>query len=232
MKRLLATCLLLLTFTFGSLATASPGAPVNSTHTEIPKLVVAFVQQQTASLSGKVTFQIEEIDPRITLSSCAHMEAFLPNGGQLIGKTSVGVRCNEKNGWSILVPVQVKITQELLISARQLNFGHVLQERDIARQSIEMTRPTGFTNPEQVLGKVMRYSISAGQVLRDDMLRAPYSVSQGHVVQITSRGAGFSVRNEGVALNNASEGQNVQVRVGSGRVIGGVARNGTVEVNP
>lgn len=159
------------------------------------------------------------------------MEAFLPNGSQLAGKTSIGVRCNEKNGWNILVPVQIKITQELLISARQLTLGHVLHEQDIAKQSIEMSRPAGFTNPEQVLGKVLRYSIAAGQVLRDDMLRAAYSVTQGQFVPITSHGPGFSVRNEGVALNNASEGQNVQVRVGSGRVIGGVARNGTVEVN-
>lgn len=229
MKRFLASCLLLL---LPALATAAPLPSSSPSHTQLSKLVAVFVQHQTASLSGKVSFQIEEIDPRISLSACGHMEAFLPTGSQLIGKTSIGVRCTDQNGWSILVPVQIKITQDLLVSARQLTVGHVLLEQDIARQSIEMTRPSGFTNPEQVLGKVMRYSISAGQILRDDMLRAAFSVSQGQIVQITSHGAGFSVRNEGVALNNASEGQNVQVRVGSGRVIGGTARNGAVEVNP
>ncbi|HEX5362691.1 MAG TPA: flagellar basal body P-ring formation chaperone FlgA, partial [Gallionella sp.] len=97
---------------------------------------------------------------------------------------------------------------------------------------IEMSHPSGFTHPNQVIGKVLRYSIAGGQVFRDDMLRAAYSVTQGQNVQIISQGSGFSVRNEGAALNNASEGQRVQVRVGSGRVISGIARNGAVEVNP
>lgn len=232
MKRFLALCLLLLIPALCTAAAMSPAATNAHNRIQISKLVSAFVQQQTSSLSGKVSYQVEDIDSRITLSSCSRMETFLPNGSQLIGKTSVGVRCAEKNGWSILVPVQIKITQDLLISSRQLTFGHVLQEQDIARQSFEMTRPTGFTSPDQVIGKVLRYSIAAGQILRDDMLRAAYSVTQGQIVQVISQGPGFSVRNEGAALNNASEGQSVQVRVSSGRVIGGVARNGVVEINP
>ena len=110
MKAFLASCLLLLTFSFDTVAAAASLAPASTNHSQISKIVVAFVQHQTASLPGKVTYQIEEIDPRIKLSACAHMEAFLPNGNQLIGKTSVGVRCNETNGWSILIPVQIKIT--------------------------------------------------------------------------------------------------------------------------
>lgn len=232
MKRFLLLCLLLPMAVLATTANASATAAGSRNHTQITKLVTAFVQQQTASLSGKVSYQIEDLDPRITLAPCARPEPFLPGGSQLIGKTSVGVRCNEKNGWSILIPVQIKVTQELLISARQLSLGHVLQQQDLATQSVEMSRSTGFTTRDQVMGKVLRYSIAAGQILRDDMLRAPYSVTQGQTVQITSQGPGFSVRNEGVALNNASEGQNVQIRVSSGRVISGIARNGGVEINP
>lgn len=203
-----------------------------TSHAQVTKLVTAFIQQQTASMSGKVSYQVDKLDPRIVLSPCARLEAFLPAGSQLIGKTSVGVRCTDKNGWSILVPAVIRINQKLLTSARQLPPGHVLQAQDIATQSVEISRATGFTDPAQVTGKVLRYGIAAGQILRDDMLRQPYSVTQGQVVQISVHGTGFSVRNEGVALNNASEGQTVQVRVASGRVISGTARNGTVEASP
>ena len=79
---------------------------------------------------------------------------------------------------------------------------------------------------------MLRYSIAAGQVLRDDMLRPPYSVTQGQIVQTTIRGKGFSILGEGVAMSNASEGQTVQVRTGSGRMISGIARNGVVEIPP
>jgi flagella basal body P-ring formation protein FlgA len=79
-----------------------------------------------------------------------------------------------------------------------------------------------------VIGKVLRYGISAGQALREDMLRPPYSVTQGQSVRLVVQGNSFSIRSEGVALNNASEGQTVQVRTSSGRVISGIAGSGGV----
>lgn len=223
-KFLLIGCLLLQSVAAGAATTD---------HARIRNTVTTFVQQQTAALPGKVSYQIGEIDPRIPLSECAKLEAFLPAGSQFIGKTSVGVRCAEKNGWSIFVPVQVKISLNLLVSARQLPMGHTLCEEDLASQMTEASSISGFTDPKQVLGKVLRYGIATGQLLRADMLRPPYSVTQGQVVQISVQGNGFSIRNEMVALNSASEGQSVQGRVGAGHVIGGVARaDGVVEINP
>lgn len=227
MKTIFTICLLLL---LPLMAHGADGP--SSTRAQITKLASSFVKQQTMGISGKVAYQIEELDSRISLTPCSRMEAFLPSGSQLIGKTSVGVRCNEQNGWQIFVPVRITVTLQLLVSARQLQPGQVLQPTDIATQSVEISRSTGFTDPSQVVGKVLRYGISAGQILRDDMLRAPYSVTQGQVVQIIARGNGFSVRNEGVALNNAGEGQTVQVRIASGKVIAGTAHNGIVEISP
>ncbi|MBI5429600.1 MAG: flagellar basal body P-ring formation protein FlgA [Nitrosomonadales bacterium] len=208
-------------------------APGSQDHAQIRETVAAFVRQQTAALPGKASYQVNDIDPRIVLPYCARLDAFLPAGSQLIGKTSIGVRCADNNGWSILVPVQIRLSLDLLVSARQLQSGQVLQEEDLARQTIEITRTTGFTDPGQVVGKVLRYGIAAGQVLRDDMLRQPYSVVQGQTVQIVAQGKGYTIRNEGVALNNAGTGQPVQVRIGAGRVISGVARaSGIVEIDP
>lgn len=202
-------------------------------HALIKDAVTAFVQKQTATLPGKVAYKVEEIDRRIVLPECSKLEAFLPAGGKLIGKTAVGVRCNEAQGWSISVPVQIRVSINLLVSARQLPPGHTLQEEDLAAQPAEAAQSGGITDARRVTGKVLRYGIAAGQVLREDMLRAPYSVVQGQAVQLIMQGNGFSIRNEGVALGNASEGQTVQVRAGAGRVISGIARvGGVVEVWP
>lgn len=228
MKRLLTSILLLL----HCLAASAADSPALQSHAQINSAVAAFVQQQTASLAAKVDYRIETLDPRLSLPHCARIEAFLPSGSQLIGKTSIGVRCAEKNGWQVFVPVQIKVTLNLLIAARQLPAGHQLQEQDIARQTTEVSRTEGYTDVGQVIGKVLRYGIAAGQVLRSDMLRAPYSVTQGQVVQTLVKGRGFSIRGEGVAMSNAAEEQAVQVRVSSGRVISGIARNGIVEISP
>lgn len=251
MKKLLLILFLLLQSAAGAAperdapARNDPSAATQD-HAQIRNAAANFVQQQTAALPGKAIYHIDEIDRRIVLPKCASLEAFLPTGNQLIGKTSVGVRCAptprkeetnavpaRANSWSILVPVQIRFNLNLLTSARQLPPGHTLQEPDLASQETESFRAEGFTEPRQVLGKVLRYGIAAGQVLREDMLREPYCVTQGQIVQLAVQGNGFSIRSEGVALNNAGEGQTVQIRVRSGRVISGVARaSGVVEIAP
>lgn len=250
MKKLLLIAFLLLQPAAADAAPASDAPARNAPsataqdHAQIRNFVAGFVRQQTAALPGKVTYQVDEIDRRIVLPKCAELEAFLPAGSQLIGKTSVGVRCNhpaeeahdrsaQARSWSIFVPVQIRLSLNLLTSARQLPLGHTLQEQDLASQATDSSQTGGFTDSKQVIGKVLRYGIAAGQVLREDMLRQPYSVTQGQVVPLAVQGNGFSIRSEGVALNNASEGQAVQVRVGGGRVISGVARaGGVVEIVP
>ena len=156
--------------------------------------------------------QIGEIDNRITLPACVQLEAFLPAGSQFIGKTSVGVRCLEENGWSIFVPVQIKVSINLLVSARQLPQGLTLQATDIATQTGEINQSGGLSDPALVIGKVLRFGIGAGQVLREDMLRLPYRVTQGQTVQLAAQGSGLSIGSEGVALNNASIGQRSEER--------------------
>lgn len=217
---------------YSLIASAAPATAIQD-HAQIKNVAAAFAQQQSAALPGKVTYKVEDIDPRIALPACAKLEAFLPTGSQFISKTAIGVRCMEKDGWSIFVPVQIKLSLNLLVSARQLPLGHILQEQDLASQTIESSRTEGLTDPNQVIGKVLRYGVATGQVLREDMLRRPFSVTQGQNVPLVVQSAGFSIRSAGSALGNASEGQSVQVRSSSGRVIGGVARaNGVVEIGP
>ncbi|MGA7594638.1 MAG: flagellar basal body P-ring formation chaperone FlgA [Gallionella sp.] len=219
-------------FLSGMAVLAEPAAAAQD-HEQIRKVVAEFVAQQSASLSGKATFRVGNIDHRITLATCARMEAFLPEGNRLIGNTSIGVRCMKRNGWSIFVPAQIKVKLNLLVSARQLPAGHTIRQQDLVSQTNEVTQIEGLSDPRQVIGKVLRFSIAAGQILRENMLRQPFTVTQGQIVHLVVQGDGFSIRSEGAALGNAGEGKNVQVRSGSGRVIGGIAQaNGVVEIVP
>ena len=61
---------------------------------------------------------------------------------------------------------------------------------------------------------------------------APWAVQQGQNVKTISSGAGFSVSSDGKALNNAAEGQVVQVRTNTGQTVSGIARpGGIVEIS-
>lgn len=200
-------------------------------HAEIRKVALEFIQQKTQGMPGKIAFKVDDIDPRIAFPPCLRLEAFLPTGAQMQGRTSIGVRCNEKNGWSLFLASTITTTMNMLVSSKPLQQGQVISAADFNVQSGELTQPGIITDESQVLGKVIKFSIGAGQLLKHDMFRLPYAVTQGQTVQLISEGRGITLRSDGQALNNAAEGQATQVRVRSGQVVTGTAKeNGIVEI--
>ena len=61
-----------------------------------------------------------------------------------------------------------------------------------------------------------------------DLGALPASVVTDPAQAIGKTGAGFTISNEGKALNNATDGQIAQVRTASGQVVSGIARSGGV----
>lgn len=214
------------------LCASSAQAATQQSHSLICDVALAYAQKQTEFLPGKVSIRIEEIDKRAVLRACSALEAFLPGGAQLIGKTSIGVRCNEQPGWSIFLQTTIRVNATLLVANRPLAQNTVLKADDFTLQSGELGQPGILTDPAQAIGKTLKFGIGAGQALRQDMLRAPYVVTQGQTTEVRARGEGFAVRSSGQALNNGAEGQNMQVRMASGQVItGSVTGDGSVEVS-
>ncbi|MBI1173851.1 MAG: flagellar basal body P-ring formation protein FlgA [Sideroxydans sp.] len=226
---------LLLIFTLLLPALPAWAAPQQS-HNEIRQAITRFVRMQTQSLPGKVEIKVDEIDRRLQLNACPALETFLPPGGHLLGNGTVGVRCPKSgtvSGWTLYVPVHITVTATLLVTNRPLPRGKVMSPDDFSDQSGVITQADMLTDPAQVTGKILRYGVGAGQILRQSMLRDPYAVVQGQNVPVVVEGRGFHVRSEGKALNNAAEGENVQVRTASGRVVSGTAQeNGEVVVRP
>jgi len=226
---LLATILLLIALP----ARADAQSFAKQSHADILDAVSTFVHAQTRTLPGQVTIKVDEIDRRVVRSACPALEAFLPSGSQLLGNSMVGVRCPGKKGWTLFVPVQVTVSVDMLITTKPFPQGHVLRAEDLSSQNGELAQTDILTDPLQAIGKILKNGVGAGQVLKQDMLRAPYAVTQGQTVQLQVAGAGFSISSEGHALGNAAAGQAVQVRTASGQVISGTARpDGIVEIHP
>lgn len=189
-----------------------------------------YLRVQTQGLPGKVSYSIGQLDQHAQLAPCSAFEPFLPQGSRLWGKATVGIRCLAPNAWTVYVPVQIRISGSYLITARQLAPGQTLSHTDLLTQTGDLgALPASvLTDPAQAIGKTVRNGIAAGQPLRGDLLTAPWAVQQGQSVKLLSTGAGFTVSNEGKALNNATEGQIAQVRTASGQVVSGVARSGGI----
>ena len=189
-----------------------------------------FLQTQTQGLPGKVTYSHGQLDQQSRLAACSAYEPFLPPGSRLWGKTTVGVRCLAPTPWTAYVPVQVSIAGSHLVAFRQLLPGQKVERGDIASQPGDLgALPVSvLTDPAQAIGKTVKIGVAAGHPVRAEWLAAPWVVQQGQSVRLISSGDGFSVSNEGKALNNAVDGQVTQVRTHSGQVVSGVARPGGI----
>lgn len=225
--RKLLTALILLVFCPG------PCWAAGESHERIRETALAFARSQTQALPGQVGIAIGKLDPRTVLRACSTLEAFLPPGAALHGRTTIGVRCLEQPGWSVLVQAEIRVKATLLVANRPLAQNTVLGGNDFTLQEGEAGQPGTLTDPAQAIGKTLKFGIGAGQVLRQDMLRAPWVVTQGQTVEVRAGGSGFAVRSSGQALNNGAEGQAVQVRMPSGQVVSGKATaDGGVDVHP
>lgn len=218
------------------LCTAGTAHP---THAQQPpqavqQAVTDYLQQQTTGLPGKVELKVEQFDRQNQLPPCAALEPFLPPGTRAWGQINVGVRCNSPVAWTAYLPAQISVFGEYLVTTRPIRSGQIVAPADLERRTGDLTTEAAntLTDMTQAVGHSVRYTIAAGSPLRADMLRLPQAIRQGQSVKVLGSGAGFTVANEGRALNAAAAGETVRVRLGNGQVISGTARaDGAVELN-
>ena len=236
MKRKLVNALLLSAALFSSLAgaqTAAPSAGQRQNVATLRTVVEQFLQTQTAGLPGEVKVKVGAIDARTALAACPAPEAFLQPGARAWGKTTVGVRCTAPSAWTIFVQAQVSVQADYVAAALPLAQGQPIEQSQLVLVKGDIaTMPNGIvTDMGQAIGRTPIVSLAAGTPLRADSLRSKPVVQQGQAVRLVSNGNGFSVSGEGKAINNAGDGQVVQVRTAAGAVISGTARaGGMVEV--
>lgn len=201
---------------------------------EIRATVEAFVKAQVANQPGERSVSVSRVDERLKLARCAQLETYLPAGNRLWGNTSIGVRCLAPSPWALYVPVQIRVSDNVLVTARPLAPGQTLQAADVQLQRRDITLFAGsaLTSLEQAAGRSVVAPVAAGMPLRAEMLRATKIIRQGQSVQLMAKGRGFRITSEATAMADAAAGQLVAVKTRSGQVIKGVAASeGIVEVN-
>jgi flagella basal body P-ring formation protein FlgA len=213
------------------LAGAPLPAPAQQPPAAVREAVEAFLVRETAGLPGTVSVEVGELDARNQLPACAALTAFMPAGTRAWGRISVGVRCDSPVTWTAYVPAQVAVTTEYLVTARPIRPGQIVSPADLATRVGDLAAQPDdtLTDMAQAVGHHARHAVASGNTLRANMLRLPPAVRQGQTVKVVSGGdAGFRVTSEGRALNGAADGEPVRVRMSTGQVLSGTARNGGV----
>ncbi|MFN7425851.1 MAG: flagellar basal body P-ring formation chaperone FlgA [bacterium] len=202
-------------------------------HERIVQQVQRHLQEQTSSLPGEVRITVNAPDERTRLAGCDELQVSLAPGARAWGQVPVGVRCVRPQGWQIYVQATVRVSAPVVVAARPLLAGSVVDTADLTTRIEELTAlpASVIQDPNQAVGRVAASTVSAGSVLRAENLKQVLAVVNGQTVRLVYESATLSVSYDGRALGNAAVGQGVDVRVGSGKVVRGIVRsNGVVVV--
>lgn len=180
----------------------------------------------------RIEVEVGRLDPRLQLAPCERAEPFVPRGARLWGRSAIGVRCTAGAGWSVLLPVHVRVYGKALVAGAALPAGGAADAADFRVEEVDLTRQPGtlVADPAELDGKVLSRPVAAGQALRQDALKVPPVFAAGDPVRIVVHGEGFTIVGEGVAMAPAAEGQRLRVRTENGRVVVGLVRDRTVEI--
>jgi flagella basal body P-ring formation protein FlgA len=234
-KALLSLLLLLPVFGLSALAqTADQNTPPRQDLGALQKLAEQFMKVQTTGLSGTVNIAVEPVDNRLNLAACTSPQAFMPNGGRLWGRTTIGIKCIAPSPWTVYVRATVQVIAEYIVTSAPLAQGQVIGPNDITKVKGDLSNlPNGIiTDPAQAVGRTANISLALGAPIRQDALRSNRVVQQGQAVRVVSTGPGFQITTEARALTNGSEGQMVQAKTSAGQVVSGIAKaGGILEIN-
>jgi len=212
---------------------ASTTIPAATPATDIRQAIERFLHTQASSPNTQTKVEVGSLPSSSRYAACRNWQAFLPPGAQAWGNVSVGVRCTEGGNFSFYVGARVVITGNYLVAARPISLGQIVQPEDVRIERGELTAQGQdlLISMNQVVGRIAKINIVPDRPLLAALFRQDPIIQAGQPVKVISRGNGFSVSNEGQALNSGMLGQTIRVRMPGGNIVSGIIRDkGSVEI--
>jgi len=205
------------------------------THESIRQAAHDFLARHATGVSKDIRINVNDLDPRLRVPACDQaLTSFLPPGSDIFTTSTVGVQCKGKKPWTLYVPAQINILENVVITMRPLPRGHQISQQDITtvKRDVGGLHSGFFTDPAKVIGKLIKRSISVNSVLDPNLLQRTLMVRRGEQVIIIAKASGLEVRMMGKALMNGAQGDLIRVRNNTSKQIitGTVTGNGTIDV--
>lgn len=190
----------------------------------LPLADVLSLAQAQASLPAGARLEIEtgQLDPRLRLAPCNHIQAYLPAGVKPWGRTRVGLRCTDGPvAWNVYLPVTVRVWGQAVITATSLPADSVISAADLRLSEVDLAEQASpaYTSAAELIGRRVARALPPGATLRADSLRARQWFAAGDTVSVITQGTGFAVSAEARAMSPGLEGQPTRLRTESGRIL-------------
>lgn len=205
-------------------AQASPNADLQSVAQNWLR-GAAVASQPAGAAALRMELSVGSIDGRLKLAPCGNVEAYLPPGSRLWGRTRVGLRCTDGMArWNISVPATVKAFGNAWVVKGHVPVGTVLTDADVVETEVDWAEEASPVIQDRAVwqGQVATRLLSTGQTLRQGMVKPAQVFQAGAQVRVVAQGPGFQISSDAQALAAGVVGQSTRVRMENGRVASGV----------
>lgn len=224
-------CLLASMFTVffctGALAQMPPAgeaADTSSIYANAQRWLDDTLTNSTGGLPLRMEVVVGELDRRLRLAPCAQVEPHIPPNVRLWGKARLGLRCVQgPSKWNVFLPITVKAFGPAWVVKGMVAQGATLTEEDAMEVEVdwaELNSPI-VANLSDWVGLTATRTLSTGQALRQDMVRATQVFQAGSQVRVLAYGVGFEIVTSAQAVSGGVVGQSARVRMDNGRVMTG-----------
>jgi flagella basal body P-ring formation protein FlgA len=196
----------------------------------------AFISQHPYESPYAPGFQLGNLDSRLRLKPCPEALAIDFSRRDVIqGNTALSIRCARKPGWKIHLPVRIDIYDDVLVTAKPLVKGQIIDESSVMHKKTNISRlNNGYFAKDAALAELQaRRNLARGTVLSSKNLVPRLLVHSGQQVTLVLEFKGVQIKASGKALRSASRGERVKVRNNQSRKIveGIVSGEAMVRVN-
>jgi flagella basal body P-ring formation protein FlgA len=197
---------------------------------DYPALALGWAQtaaqaaQPDAAAHLRLQVTVGALDSRLKLAPCGNIEAYVPAGARLWGRSRVGLRCVDgMSKWNVSLPVTVKALGNAWVVRGQVMAGSLLSQADFVLAEVDWAEDTNPVLLDTALwvGQTATRTMSTGQVLRQGLVRPTQVFQAGSQVRVVAQGPGFEVSSDAQALSAGVVGQVARVRMENGRIANG-----------
>lgn len=179
-----------------------------------------FVEKHTpAPTNGKRVVEPASIDSRIILKPCSNpLTANIPDNYSS-RNVNVKISCESSKPWHIFLPVKITTTIPVLTTKFKINKGTILDKSNIGVEWRELSRIRSeiLDDIDLIIGARSKRTLSQGAIITK---RAICVVCKNENVTIIAKSDDFMIKTAGIALKNATFGEQVKVKnIRSGRTI-------------
>jgi flagella basal body P-ring formation protein FlgA len=195
---------------------------------QIADAIVVYLNYGTTTETGKpandpwkVTVKLTEDQARLFATSGQIEEIFGDSSDQwtmpAVGRQRFGIRMQgldpaTQQNVVVTVDTVVELPQQVVVFRRSLPKGYIISESDVMIRRMENLKDDDFfVDLSEVIGRETTGTVRERSVLTQNMIKKPTWVRKGDIVTVRLLNNGISVRTEGVAKSDGTQGDTIQI---------------------